>query len=142
MDSVTHWSLHCDFEYLNILHFEQFIDNIWINTVNKYKDKEFQNISCDNIDLNKIKNLKKEEISINDKEKKHENYKDLIKKIQDVLGSKVKDVIISSKLVNSPACLSSPEGSMNLRMEKFLSTYNEAEKSMAYIISGTFKVDL
>ena len=29
-----------------------------------------------------------------------------------------------------------------IRMEKFLSTYNEAEKSMAYIISGTFKVDL
>lgn len=110
------------------------VDNIWINTVNKYKNKEFQSISCDNIDLDRIKNIKKKEITINDKEKQDKDYANLIKKIRDILGNKVKDVIISSKLVNSPACLSSPEGSMNLRMEKFLIDQKQIKEKSARIL--------
>ena len=57
-------------------------------------------------------------------EKKAEENKDLLSGIKEVLGDKVKDVKISSRLVDDPVCLSSEEG-MSFEMEKVLSAMPE-----------------
>lgn len=53
-----------------------------------------------------------------------EENKDLLSGIKEVLGDKVKDVKISSRLVDDPVCLSSEEG-MSFEMEKVLSAMPE-----------------
>ena len=54
--------------------------------------------------------------------------------IKRVLGTKVKEAIISSKLVNSPACISTASGSLNLRMEKFLKERNQLQDKATRIV--------
>ena len=44
----------------------------------------------------------------------------LIEYFKSVLNNRVKDVKISSKLIDSPGCLVLPEGAMNVRMERLL----------------------
>ena len=108
------------------------IDNFWVNIVNKYKNKELKSIISNTIDLNSIKDLS---ININkNKDEKDSDNKNLTKIISEVLKDKVKEVIISSKLVNSPACISIPEGGINLRMEKFLQEQKQLHKKAARIL--------
>lgn len=95
------------------------VDNIWVNAIKHYKDKQFLSITTDNINLDEISKLSNVITNSNNNYITSLNTK-LIAEIKKVLKNKVKDVIVSSKLIDSPACLSSPIGSMNLRMEKFL----------------------
>jgi molecular chaperone HtpG len=106
------------------------IDNFWVNIVNKYKNRELKSIISNTIDLNSIKELHNE----NKKEVSKEDYKYLINIISEVLKDKIKEVIVSSKLVNSPACISIPEGGINLRMEKFLQEQKQLHKKAARIL--------
>ena len=107
---------------IEVLLLTDHVDNFWTNVVHKYKDKELKPISSKDINLNEIKNIQEKDNAENKKsekniEKKHDQ---LIQFIKDVLKGKVNDVIISSKLVDSPACIATSEGGLNLRMEKFL----------------------
>ncbi len=95
------------------------VDNFWVNVINEYKGKKLTSISSSNIDLNKIKKLD-DDSTIKKNESNEDEHKKLIEFIKETLKDKIKDVSISSKLINSPACISVPEGSMNIRMEKFL----------------------
>ena len=88
------------------------IDEFALQVLNKYDDKEFANISSEELDL-----LNDEEK--NDIEKKKEDNKDFIGAIKEALGDKVKDVVISKRLVDSPVCLVSGEG-LSFEMEKVL----------------------
>ena len=107
---------------IEVLLLTDHVDNFWTNVVHKYKDRELKSISSKNINLNEIKNIQ-EKNEIKDKkseeniDKKHDQ---LIRLIKDILKDKVNDVIISSKLIDSPACIAISEGGLNLRMEKFL----------------------
>ena len=107
---------------IEVLLLTDHVDNFWTNVVHKYKDKELKPISSKDINLNEIKAVKAKNNLNGKKSEKNadKKYNKLIQFIKDVLKDKVKDVIISSKLVKSPACISIAEGGMNLRMEKFL----------------------
>lgn len=110
------------------------IDNFWVNIVNKYKTRELKSIISNTIDLDSIINLSDQnKEQQKEKIKQKENYKYLIQIISDVLKDKIKEVIISSKLINSPACISIPEGGINLRMEKFLQEQKQLHKKAARI---------
>ena len=69
------------------------------------------------IDLDQVKNLNSEE---NHDEQPEISYEQLIEYVKSVLDKRVKDVRISSKLIDSPACLVLPEGAMNVRMGRLL----------------------
>lgn len=88
------------------------IDEFALQVLDKYDDKEFANISSEDLDL-----LNDEEK--NDIEKKKEDNKDFISALKESLGDKVKDVVISKRLVDSPVCLVSGEG-LSFEMEKVL----------------------
>lgn len=116
---------------IEVLLLHDHIDNFWVNVVHQYKDKDFKSIINENIDLNKLKNAKQENDKKNDdKSKLEENYK-LIEFVKKVLKDKTKDVVISSKLVSSPACISTMEGSMNPRIEKLLIAQNQLNTKSA-----------
>ncbi len=49
----------------------------------------------------------------------------LLTRIKDILGDRVKEVRVSHRLADSPACLVSPDGGMTSSMEKLLRVMNK-----------------
>lgn len=96
-----------------ILYLTDNVDEFVLQTMDSFKEKKFQNISQG--DLNLDSEEEKKEL-----EKKAEENKDLLTTLKEALGDKVKEVKVSSRLVDDPVCLSSDEG-MSFEMEKVLS---------------------
>ncbi len=104
----------------DVLILDDEIDEFCLQVLNKYQDKEFANISSTDVDL--LDENEKKDI-----EKKIEDNKDLISSIKESLGDKVKDVVISKRLVDSPVCLVSGEG-LSFEMEKVLKAQAQAQE--------------
>ena len=107
---------------VDVLLFTDSVDNFWVNVINKYKETDLKSVTRANIDLDKINSEKNSEEDVQNKTPKtsEEDKTKLIDYFKDVLKDVVKDVRISKKLSNSPACLAVDEGSLDIRMEKFL----------------------
>ena len=88
------------------------VDEFVIQIINKFEDKEFKSVNQGDLDL-----LSDEEKKTAEKVQK-ENAP-LIEKIKAALGDKVKDVVISSRLTDSPVCLVSGDG-ISFEMEKVM----------------------
>lgn len=118
---------------IEVLLLTDHVDNFWINVVHQYKDKNFKSITNEKIDLNKIKKIDDENKAEKINKDSEKNTK-LISFVKEILKDKIKDVVISSKLVSSPACISTAEGGMNLRMEKFLIEQKQLHSKSAKVL--------
>ena len=99
-------------EEVDVLLFDKKIDEFAIMMMREYDKVEFKLISDESAsELSKEEKEKVENLTADNKR--------LIDNIKEALGDKVDDVIISSKLVDSPLCLSTKDG-MSLEMEKTL----------------------
>lgn len=96
-----------------ILYLSDNVDEFVFQSLMNYKEKNFKNISQGDLDLDSEEEKK-------ELEKKTEENKDLLASLKDALGEQVKEVKVSSRLVDDPVCLSSEEG-MSFEMEKVLS---------------------
>lgn len=96
-----------------ILYLTDNVDEFVMQTLGTYKEKKFKNISQGDLDLTSEEEKK-------ELEAKTEENKDLLEGIKEALGDQVKEVKISSRLVNDPVCLSTDEG-LSFEMEKVLS---------------------
>ena len=92
------------------------IDEFALEVLSEYEGKKFKSIQGD-LDLQTEE--EKAEAKKNSEEKK-----DLLKAIKDSLESDVDDVVLSSRLSDSPVCLVSGEG-MSFEMEKVFSQMNQ-----------------
>ena len=95
-----------------ILYLTDNVDEFVIQVLLDYKDKKFKNISQGDLDLQSDE--EKKEI-----EDKNNQNKELLDYIKDVLGDKVNEVKLSSRLKSHPVCLASTDG-MSFEMEKVL----------------------
>lgn len=89
------------------------IDEFAIRILSEYDGKEFRNVSEKDTGF---------EISDEEKkasEKKNEDEKAVLNAVKDVLGDKVSDVILSTRLKSNPVCFATGEG-MSIEMEKTL----------------------
>lgn len=114
---------------IEVLLLADHVDDFWVHVINQYKNKELKSVNATDIDLDEIKK--------NDDAKDktdHSNETKLIEFIKGVLSTKIKDVKISSKLVDSPACLAIPLGSMSVRMEKYLIDQKQLKSTSAKIL--------
>jgi molecular chaperone HtpG len=116
---------------IDVLLFTDTVDDFWVNVNGIYKEVEIKSVTRSDIDINKSKD--------DDKEKSTEDHKDedntaLIKYFKDSLGTLVKDVKISKKLESSPACLSVADGSMDIRMERYLIEQKQLAGASAKIL--------
>ena len=89
------------------------IDDIVIPTLGKYKDFELKAVNRADSD---------EELGIDkaEAEKKAEEAKPVIEKIKNALGDKVKDVVLSKRLSDSPCCIVIDENDPSFQMEKMM----------------------
>ena len=100
----------CNNKDIEVLIMDNEIDEFVFSSVTKYKETNFKSINHSDA----LDELKSEE------EKKEEKQKTipLLKKMKVVLGDKVKDVMVSSRLTDSPSCIVSDSADPSSQMQK------------------------
>lgn len=93
----------------------------------EYKGKQFKAINKGDIDLGEDSEEKEDSKENEEKNKSDskEKYKDLLAKIQEILGDKVKEVKFSSRLVDTLCCLVVDEDSISANMERIYKSANQ-----------------
>ena len=112
---------------VDVLLFTDTVDDFWVNVINSYKDKKLVSVTRSSIDLSKIGDT-------TDEIKDNSKTTDLVEHFKKVLGNSVKDVKISNRLTSSPVCIAVDEGSMDIRMEKFLKEQNQIASTSSKIL--------
>nr|VFJ59391.1 MAG: molecular chaperone HtpG [Candidatus Kentron sp. FM]VFJ70381.1 MAG: molecular chaperone HtpG [Candidatus Kentron sp. FM]VFK08619.1 MAG: molecular chaperone HtpG [Candidatus Kentron sp. FM] len=92
------------------------IDDWVVTHLMEYDKKPLKSVAKGALDLGKLED---KEASEEDK-KADDEHKELVTRIKDILGEKVKEVRITHRLTTSPACLVADEHSMGRHMERLL----------------------
>ena len=92
------------------------IDEWLVSHLNEYKGKKIVDIAKGDVDMEKLSS-KEDAKALKAKAKEA---KDLLKRMQDVLGDAVEEVRVSGRLVESPSCLVVNENDMGIQMRKIL----------------------
>ncbi|MGI4775678.1 MAG: molecular chaperone HtpG [Janthinobacterium lividum] len=120
-------------EGIDVLLFTDTVDDFWVNVNSKYKEYNIKSVTRSDIDLEK-KNSQE-----NTEDKQEDTHGDiqfteLTEYFKKILGDLVKEVKISKKLTESPACLAVDSGAMDMRMERFLIEQKQLHQSSAKIL--------
>lgn len=97
------------------------IDEWWVAHMPEYAGKRFQSVAKGDIDLG-------EQVAEKD-EKIDEEFSEVIKNIKEALGDKVKEVRLSHRLTDSPACLVTDEDEMSAHLQRLLKAAGQAYAS-------------
>jgi molecular chaperone HtpG len=87
------------------------IDEWLVNYLNEFEGKKLQSISKGKLDFEEDK----EEIKAQEK-----TYTPMIEQIKKILGDRVKEVVLTQRLTDSPACIVADDNDMGLEMQRIL----------------------
>lgn len=88
------------------------IDEWLVGYLSEFDGKKLQSISKGKIDIEG-----EEEVAVKEQE---ESFAPMLKQIKEILGEKIKEVNITHRLTNSPACIVADENDMGLEMQRIL----------------------
>ena len=107
---------------IDVLLLDQKIDEFCIMMLREYDKVEFKSISDESAsEVSKEEQEKLDNLTADNKR--------LLDTLKEALGDKVNDVVISSKLVDAPVCVSTKDG-LSLEMEKTLNEQPGAEENV------------
>ena len=86
------------------------IDEWLVGYLSEFEGKKLQSISKGKVELDDLEDTKEQE----------KTYAPMLKQIKDILGERVKDVQVTNRLTDSPACIVSDENDMGLEMQRIL----------------------
>lgn len=92
------------------------IDEWLISNLHNYDNKQLVAINKGELDLGDLENKEDKE----QQEKHQVENKDLLERIKQCLGEKVKEVKVSSRLKNSPACIVADKNDMGLQLQRLM----------------------
>ncbi|ODN41839.1 molecular chaperone HtpG [Piscirickettsia litoralis] len=90
------------------------VDEWWISYLTEFEGKKLQSASKGALDLGNDEAEKEKQ------EKLKDENAELIKKVKETLGEKVKDVRVSLRLTSSPACIVADEHDMSAHMQRIM----------------------
>jgi molecular chaperone HtpG len=93
------------------------VDEWLMSHLHEYKEKHFQSVAKGALDLGKLADEEAEKEAV---EKAAEEHKSVVEQIKQGLGDAVKDVRVSNRLVDSPACLVVEEHDMSANLARVL----------------------
>mgnify|MGYP006095574341 CR=1 FL=1 len=99
----------CNQKDIEVLIMDNEIDEFVFSSVTTYKEHTFKSVNHSDA---------LEELQTDDDEKDTPSCDPLIKKMKTVLGDKVKDIIISKRLTDSPSCIVSDSNDPSAQMQK------------------------
>ncbi|NNJ83441.1 MAG: molecular chaperone HtpG [Gammaproteobacteria bacterium] len=102
------------------------IDDWVITHLMDYDKKPLRSVAKGALDLGKLEGEEEKE----DAKKADDEHKDLLTRIKDALGEKVKEVRTTNRLTTSPACLVADEHSMGRHMEQLLKSTGQVVPTM------------
>tara|TARA_Y100001970_G_scaffold291403_1_gene428437 strand:- start:981 stop:2837 length:1857 start_codon:yes stop_codon:yes gene_type:complete len=109
----------CNNQSIEVLLMDHEIDEMVFGAMQKYKDHDFKSINHAN---------SLEEIQGEDKKTdKASNLDPFIKKVKKVLGDKVKDVVESKRLANSPACVVADSNDPTAQMQEIMKQMGQSQ---------------
>ncbi|MBR74301.1 MAG: hypothetical protein CL872_05145 [Dehalococcoidaceae bacterium] len=88
------------------------VDEVWMPIVNQFDEKPFKSVTHGDLELQGNK-----EVASKDDQKEID---DLLQWLKDKLKDEVKDVRVSSRLSDSPACIISDEGDIDINLANML----------------------
>lgn len=98
------------------------IDEWVMSHLHEFEGKKFHDIARGELDLGKLEDAaEKEEL-----EKTEIEFKELVSRIKSQLGDRVKEVRVSHRLTDSPACLAVDENDMGVQMRKIMAASGQA----------------
>jgi molecular chaperone HtpG len=92
------------------------IDEWMISHLPEYQGKKFQCVSKGGLDLGKLENEQDKE----QQEQLSKDFKDLVEAIKTSIKERVKDVRVTMRLTDSPACIVADQNDMTPQMERIL----------------------
>ncbi len=92
------------------------VDEWLVGHLTTYEEKPLQSIARGDLDIDELKGEESKE----EADKQKETFQPLVDKFKTILESKVKDVRISNRLVDSPACLIADQHDLGGNMERIL----------------------
>lgn len=94
------------------------VDDFWVNVLHEYQGTPFKSVTKAGSDIEDT--AEKDEDKKDEKQNKNEGLDKLCNYIKSLLGEKVLEVKKTSRLAESPVCLTVPEGGMEIRFERFM----------------------
>jgi molecular chaperone HtpG len=92
------------------------VDEWLMSHLTEFEGKQLQSVAKGALDLDKIASEEEKQ----EQKEAEDQYKDLLNHVKEVLGDKVKEVRISSRLTDSPACLVVDEHGLSPHLERLL----------------------
>ncbi len=98
------------------------VDEWALSFLTEFDGKALQSVAKGGLDLGKLEDEAEKEV----KTKVEGEFKDVLKKVQDTLGDRVKDVRVTLRLTDSPACLVYDENDMSGHLQRLLKQAGQA----------------
>ncbi|MBF0623556.1 MAG: molecular chaperone HtpG [Magnetococcales bacterium] len=92
------------------------VDEWMITHLHEYDGKPLQSVAKGSLDLGRLEDEEEKKTH----QQEEESLKDLVERIKQSLGDRVKEVRISHRLTDSPSCLVSDQFDMSVSMERIL----------------------
>ena len=92
------------------------IDEWLVGHLTEYQGKSLQSVAKGGVDLSELADEEEKK----DQEKTQDEFAGLLKQVKEVLGDKVKEVRVTKRLTQSPACLVGDEHGMTAHMQRLL----------------------
>ncbi|PHV09968.1 molecular chaperone HtpG [Chitinimonas sp. BJB300] len=122
------------------------VDEWFVSSLTEFNGKALSSVAKGGLDLGALE----DESEKKEQEAKADAFKDLIAKVQETLGDKVKEVRITHRLTDSPACLVADEHGMSGNMERLLKSVGQnvggskpiLEINPDHVLVGKLKAEL
>ena len=101
---------------IEVLLLSERVDEWLVANLHEFDGKPLQSVAKGGLDLGKLEN----EEDRKEQEKKAGEYKELLSKLKDALGDKVKEVRVTARLTSSPACLVADENDLGGNLARIL----------------------
>ncbi|WMS88179.1 molecular chaperone HtpG [Pleionea litopenaei] len=98
------------------------IDEWAISHLSDYQEKKLVSVTQGDLDLGELENQEEKE----QREQLEKDSASLIERFKAVLGDKVKDVKVTHRLTDSPACVVSSEGEMSAQMARLMAAAGQS----------------
>lgn len=116
---------------IEVLYLTDPVDEFWTTMVTDFEGKPFRSVTRGQADLDRFDG--KEEDS-EDSQTQEEGQGPLLAAIRLALGDTVKEVRVSKRLAESPACLVAGEGDMDLNLERLLRSQGQVAEASPRIL--------
>ena len=92
------------------------VDEWLTNSLTEFDGKQLQSVAKGDLDLGELEDEKEKKAQ----QETDKNFEDLVERVKTTLGDKVKDVRITHRLTDSPACLVADSNDMSANLERML----------------------